>query len=431
MRRGILIGILVLTFGAAIAAAVMLWRGRAGEPITVAVLHTATGANAVIEVPIVAACRQAVREINAAGGVLGRPLRLEVRDCGTEAGGFARAAAELLRDPSVAVLIGGGRSAARRSMLEVLEREGGLLLYPLSFEGLENSPNVVYLGLTPALQIGSAVDWALARGAKRFFLLGEDRISSRMQTTIARDMVLARGGSVVGERMLTGTNPDLTADAAAIAKARPDVILNSVSGETNAAIMRALRAAGVDPAVTTIVSVALTEAAIEHMGPEHFAGTMLAASYFSGLDLPANQRFLESIRREEGSGIGIGDAMAAAYVGLHLWARAVEDAGSLDEAAVHRALGGRHAESPYGPVAIDASTHYAWKPMRLGRVRPDGEIEIVWDSVHPLPPAPWPMWRPRREWEAMVEEVRTSWGGSWEPPAAAARSAPLAQEPPR
>lgn len=414
MRRGALIGVVVLILATVAAATASVFLRREREPIIIGVVHSLTGPLAVSERPLIDAYRLAVEEINAAGGVTGRPIELEVRDGASRPEVFARELDLLLRNPRVAVVAGAWSSAARKAMLPVLERHGGLLLYPVPFEGLERSPHVVYLGAVPNQQAGPAIEWAVQRGATRAFLVGSDSIHPHVAHAIARDMLTARGVEVVGEAYVPLDGGDLRPLAQRIAESKPDLILSTVHGETNAALMRSLRDAGVGPDRVLHISLSLTEPAIRTMGAGLFADSILAGSYFQRADLPASQMFLHALRGLSGEGAAAGDAMVSAYIGLKLWARAAADAGSTAPSAVHRSLRGRHLEGPGGTFAIDPESHHPWKPMRLGRVRPDGEVEILWESRTPIPPEPWPMWRGEREWREMMEALRRGWGGAWE-----------------
>jgi len=411
VRRVALIGILVLLVVAGAAAAWLLIP-RDREPIRVGVVHSLTGPLAVSERPIVDAYRLAAEQINAEGGLLGRPLVLDVRDGASRPEVFASETDSLLRDPRVAVVVGGWSGEARRAMLPVLERHDGLLLYPAPFQGLARSPHVVHLGATPNQELGPALDWAIDRGAKRFLLIGSEGLSSRATNRIAQDMIQLRGVTLVGEEYASSDGRDLRQLAERVVRAGPDCIVSTVQGEENAAVMRALRDAGVDPSNMTIISLSLTEPAIRAMGADLFTGCMLVGGYFRSVDLPSNRRFLGAMRERLGPDAAVGDAMCTAYLGLRLWASAVRDAGRVEPRAVHRAMRGRHTEGPGGPFIIDPSSHHAWRTVHLGRVRTDGEIDLVWDSGTPVAPVPFPMWRSERQWKSMLNEVRASVEGT-------------------
>ncbi|HFX6760116.1 TPA: transporter substrate-binding protein, partial [Klebsiella variicola] len=87
-----------------------------------------------------------------------------------------------------------------KAMLPVLEQYNGMLYYPTFYEGLEQSPNVIYTGQEATQQIISGIDWVVKnKHAKTFYLLGSDYIWPRTANKIARHHIEKLGLKVVGE----------------------------------------------------------------------------------------------------------------------------------------------------------------------------------------------------------------------------------------
>lgn len=82
----------------------------------------------------------AVEEINALGGVLGRPLEPVVYDPRSESEEYRRLAGRLLLDDEVNVIFGGCTSHCRKAMLPVVERSNSLLWYASVYEGFSIRP---------------------------------------------------------------------------------------------------------------------------------------------------------------------------------------------------------------------------------------------------------------------------------------------------
>ncbi|MEI6239763.1 MAG: transporter substrate-binding protein, partial [Planctomycetia bacterium] len=147
------------------------------RPILVGLLHSQTGPMAISEKSMIDAEVLALEEINAAGSILGRPVRWVIADGASDPPTFARQAEKLIREDGVSVVFGCWTSASRKSVLPVVEAADHLLVYPMAYEGLEQSPNVVYTGGAPNQQITPAVQWCYnTLGARRFFLVGSDYI---------------------------------------------------------------------------------------------------------------------------------------------------------------------------------------------------------------------------------------------------------------
>src|SRR5215207_323762 len=141
------------------------------DTIKVGILHSLSGTMSISETTVRDAELMAIEEINAAGGVLGKQLVPVIEDGASDWPTFAEKARKLLQEDQVDVIFGCWTSASRKAVLPVVEENNGLLFYPVQYEGLEQSPNIVYTGATTNQQIVPAVEYLLSQGHTRFFLL--------------------------------------------------------------------------------------------------------------------------------------------------------------------------------------------------------------------------------------------------------------------
>src|SRR5262249_28404107 len=130
-----------------------------GPPIKVGILHSRTGTMALSERPVIDATLLAIEEINDNGGVLGRPVEAVVEDGASDWPTFAIKTETLLTKVEVIVVFGCWTSASRKPVKPIFEKHDHLLFYPVQYEGLEQSPNVVYTGAAPNQQIIPATTW--------------------------------------------------------------------------------------------------------------------------------------------------------------------------------------------------------------------------------------------------------------------------------
>jgi urea transport system substrate-binding protein len=145
-------------------------------------------------------------------------------------------------------------------------------------------------------------------------------------------------------------------------------------------------------------------------GVGHYA----AWSYFQTIDRRENREFVAKFRERFGSRRVVSDPMETIYFGVHLWAQAVQAAGSVEPRAVRATIKGCFLEAPEGGVRIDGDTRYTWRPMRIGRVQKDGQFQIVHDTVWALRPEPFPFTRPKDEWDRFLRDLYTGWGNRWQ-----------------
>lgn len=386
-----------------VAAGVMLSVAkRAPEPIKVGVLHSLTGNMGASERPLVDALQFAFDEINAAGGLLGRPVRPVVVDCRSDADFCALEAERLISEEHVSALFGCWTSACRKAVKPVVERHHHLLFYPLQYEGMELSPNIVYVGSAPNQQIIPAVRWSLDNLGKTFYLVGSDYVFPRTANLIIKDIILSQGGRILGERYLPSGSDDVAAVIGDLLELRPAVVLNTINGDTNTAFFKAFNQAGLSAKTTPIFSFSLAEAGFSKL-PD-IVGHYAAWSYFQSLPNEVNQAFVKAFKQRYGADRVIGDPMESSYTAVHLWKQAVQSANSDRADVVNTAVSWQSLRAPGGIVVVGANTRHTWKTARIGRARADGQFDIVWESSNLVAPEPFPRYRTREYWGRLIKQ---------------------------
>ncbi|MBD2043067.1 urea ABC transporter substrate-binding protein [Microcoleus sp. FACHB-672] len=357
-------------------------------PIKIGVLHSLTGTMSISEISVKDATLLAIDEINAAGGVLGCRLEAIIEDGASDLQTFAQKAKKLLQQEQVAVVFGCWTSASRKAVLPVFEGLNGLLFYPVQYEGLEQSPNVFYTGAAPNQQIIPAVDYLLAQGKRKIYLIGSDCIFPRTANPIIKAQLAAQGGELAGEDYIPLGGTDFSTAIAHIQASQPDAIVNSLNGDSNIVFFQQLREAGFTAEDLPVMSVSLAEEEVRKIGVENIAGHLVVWNYFQTLETAENRQFVKAYKEKYGQNRVTDDPIEAAYLGVYLWKQAVEKAGSTDVAKVKAAAKNIEFAAPGGIVKIDSKTQHTWKTVRVGKVRADGLIREIWNSGEPVCPDP-------------------------------------------
>ena len=394
-------------------------------PIRVGVLHSLSGPMAVSEKPVVDATLLAIEELNAKGGVLGRQVEPIVVDGRSNETVFARQAERLLVDEKVSVLFGCWTSSARKAVQPVVENHAHLLFYPVQYEGMEQSPNIVYTGASPNQQIIPAVNWAFSTPGRRFSLAGSDYGFPRAANEIIKDFALSLGAEIVGESYLPLSGADFSAIVADIKKNRPQVIFNTFNGSSNRAFIEALHTEHEAMKEISVMSFSVSENGIAEFFlsrgnqglPEglaaHFKGHYACWNYFQSMDDAQNQAFITRFKEKYGKNRAIGDPMVSAYSSVHLWAEAAAKGGDISPESVRQVLPGMSFRGPQGYITVDRLNNHTWKKIRIGSIRPDGQFDILWESGNAVNPEPWPVSRTRNEWRDMLNQMYRQWGNRW------------------
>ncbi|CAH1078537.1 ABC transporter substrate-binding protein [Candidatus Nitrotoga sp. 1052] len=385
----------------------MAWRqySVAAPSIRIGVLHSLSGSMATSEKPLVDALQLAIEEANATDGIQGQKIEAVVVDCRSDPTYCAQQAERLITKEKVKVLFGCWTSACRKAVKPVVEKYQHLLFYPVQYEGMEQSPNIIYTGAAPNQQIIPAVLWALNELGKRVYLAGSDYVFPRTVNIIIKDILAAQGAVLAGERYLPLGEIAMDELVSDIVKQRPDMVLNTITGDSNIAFFRALDKAGITADKIPVLSFSIAEVELVAKHALMMAGHYTAWGYFQSIQSPQNQAFVQRFRDRFGQQAVLDDPMEASYIGLHLWVQAAREAGSAEPAQVQRTILRQSLLAPEGVVSLDPATRHLWKMARIGKVRSDGQFDIVWDSGRPLEPAPFPAYRSREEWNQLLQNV--------------------------
>ena len=360
------------------------------DVIRVGILHSLSGTMAISETTVVDAEEMAIEEINANGGVLGRQIVAIKEDGASDWPTFAEKAEKLIDQDEVAVVFGCWTSASRKAVLPVFEEKQHMLWYPVQYEGQECSQNIFYTGAAPNQQIEPAVDWLLENKGTEFFLVGSDYVFPRTANNIIKEQLKAKGGTTVGEDYLPLGNAEVTPIINKIKQALPNggVIFNSLNGDSNVALFKQMKSAGMEPDKYPVMSVSIAEEEVRQIGPEFLTGHYAAWNYFQTVESPENEKWVNDFKAKYGEERVTNDPMEAAYIMVYLWAQAVEQAGTTDIPAVREAAYGQTFDAPEGTVTMQPNHHIS-KTVRIGEVREDGLFEIVSSTDGPVEPVPW------------------------------------------
>ena len=379
----------VLQTAAFAGTASLLPRSFAQETVKLGILHSLTGTIAIAEASIVDAEKMAIEEINAAGGVLGRKIEPVIEDGASDWPTFAEKTKKLLQRDKVAAIIGCYTSASRKAVLPALNQFNGLLYYPTYYEGQEQDKSVIYTSQEATQSVIAAIEWMAKQQGKTFFLVGSDYIYPRTCNKIAKPTIARVGGSVVGEEYAPLGHTEFSSIINKIKAAKPDWIYSTVVGGSNVAFYKQLKAAGLDGAKQKLLSTVVSENEIEGIGRENAVGYYACMGYFQSQKNPQNERFVKAFKAKYGAERVIGDPMQCAYNAVYLWKLAAEKAKSFDVAKVIAASSGLEFDAPEGKIRIHASNQHVAKKVRVGRARPDGQFDIVFESAV-IEPNPFP-----------------------------------------
>ena len=395
-----------LTLSASIAAIGLPMGASAADTIKVGILHSLSGTMAISETALKNVALMTIEEINAKGGVMGKMLEPVVVDPASNWPLFAEKARQLISQDKVAVTFGCWTSVSRKSVNPVFKELNGLLFYPVQYEGEELEKNVFYTGAAPNQQAIPAVEYLMSAeggSAKRFVLLGTDYVYPRTTNKILRAFLHSKG--VKDEDIMEEYTPfghsdyqTIIANIKKFASAgKKTAVVSTINGDSNVPFYKELGNAGLKATDVPVVAFFVGEEELRGVDTKPLLGHLAAWNYFMTIKNPVNAAFIKKYQDwakknnvPNADTVVTNDPMEATYVGIHMWAQAVEKAKSTDTDKVIAAMGGQTFKAPSGfTLTMDKTNHHLHKPVYIGEVKADGQFNVVWKTKEPIRAQPW------------------------------------------
>ncbi len=398
-KLGSLLGAGALALGSTLGTA------HAADTVKVGVLHSLSGTMAISETSLRDILLFTFDEINAKGGVLGKKIEPVVVDGASNWPLFAEKAKQLLEQDKVAVTFGCWTSVSRKSVLPVYEKNNGLLFYPVQYEGEEESQNVAYTAEAVNQQATPAVDYYLAEGKKKFYLLGSDYVYPQTTNLVLLEYLLSKGvklenigggfrkdgsGKIISAGKYTPFGhtdyQQIIAEIKQFAASGDACVISTLNGDTNVPFFKEYAAAGLTAETCPVVSFSISEDEFRGLPAKQLVGQLGCWTYFQSIDTPANKKFVADfqawLKKSNVPGLVkegrvTCSPMVLSYVGVYLWKAAVEKAGSFDVDKVRAAWkSGISFDGPGGKVTTQKNMHLT-KNVYIGETKADGQFKIV------------------------------------------------------
>lgn len=359
---------------------------HAADEIVVGSIIDMSGGLDIYGKPMTDCMTLAVEEQNAAGGLLGKKIRLANYDPQSNMQLYAQFAQQsALKDKST-VVMGGITSASREVIRPVLTRNKTLYFYNTQYEGGVCDRNTFCTGVTPGQTVAKLVPYAMKKWGKKIYVVAADYNYGQITSQWVKKFVQENGGSVASIDFFPLDVTNFGPTISKIEQAKPDMIISALVGGAHISFYRQWAAAG----LTKKIPLASTTFA---GGNEHIVlsaaetdGFLISYNYFQNLDTPQNKAFKERFYKRFGADYpNITELAMGTYQGFKLWAEGVKKAGSIEREKMITALeSGISIEGPSGKVSLDPETHHCVLNVSIAEVR-NKQLNIV-ETFQQQPP---------------------------------------------
>jgi urea transport system substrate-binding protein len=360
------------------------------ETIKIGILHSLSGTMAISETTLKDAMLMLIEEQNKKGGVLGKKLEAVVVDPASDWPLFAEKARDLMAKDKVAAVFGCWTSVSRKSVLPVFEELNGLLFYPVQYEGEESQRNVFYTGAAPNQQAIPAVDYLMSEdggSVERWVLAGTDYVYPQTTNKILQAYLESKG--VAKEDIVVNYTPfghsdwqTIVSDIKKFGSAgKKTAVVSTINGDANVPFYKELANQGIKAEEIPVVAFSVGEEELAGLDTGPLVGHLAAWNYFQSVENPANEEFIKTWQAFTKNDKRVtNDPMEAHYIGFNMWVKAVEKAGSTEPDAVIDSIVGVSVPNLSGGYSTMMPNHHITKPVLIGEIQADGQMETVWQT---------------------------------------------------
>ena len=370
-------GTLALFSGAALAQ----------EPIKIGVLEDQSGEFVVPVIGKVHAIQLATEEINAKGGIAGRPIELVIYDTQSDNTRFQEFTRRALQRDKVDVIFAGFSSASREAYRPIVRQFDGFAFYNNQYEGGVCDANMVITGAVPEQQFSTLIPWMMETYGKKVYTIAADYNFGQISAEWVRNIVKENGGEMVGEEFIPLGVSQFSQTIQNIQTAKPDVVVTLLVGTAQASYYEQAASANLKLPMASSVNVGQ---GYEHkrFTPPSLANMHVTTNYIEEVDTPASKDFIERFHAKFPNEPYINQEAANSYIAVNLYKQMVERAGGStkrDDLRKIIAEGDVCFDGPSGKTCLDPKSQHMSHTIYLAKVGDDHSVSFpkVWNDVKP------------------------------------------------
>jgi len=346
------------------------------DPITIAILENRSGKFAELGTSKWQASLLAVEELNESGGILGREIEVVDPDPKSDVDRYRELVTDILNQEDPDAVWAGYASSEREVVRPLTNAHRQLYFYTTQYEGGVCDRYTFPMGATARQQLGTVLPYLVSEYGPEIYTVAADYNFGHLSADWVDILAAEHGAEVVGTEFAPLSQTSFESVVRRIEDADPDVIMSMLVGDNHAEFFREKAERGLSIPVGTSTSMAQ---AFEHKRyePPAFADVHVGVNYMEELSTPENERFVDRFYETFPEAEYINQEAQNSYVSIHLYAKAVEAAGTTDQAAVIDQLrSGLSFDAPEGTVTLDGATHHLTHNMRIARADENHDIEF-------------------------------------------------------
>jgi branched-chain amino acid transport system substrate-binding protein len=322
-------------------AAPFIIAARGETPVKIGMVDPLTGVYAAPALNEVTGAKLAIDEINAKGGIIGRPVELLVEDSANDVGTGVQKVRKLIDRDGVDFVIGDVNSAIALAMSQVTNEKRKLHIvsggHTDAITGTECKWNVFRVCNTTVMETNSISDLLFQKyGKKWHFITPDYAFGHTLQAGLEKNLKKL-GGTMTGNELTPLGTTDFSAYLIKARAANPDIILLLVQGGDMINCLKQISQFGIDKQVKVAGAQQELES-LEGLPPEARIGNWMFEWYWKQPGVPHVEKFVADIRKHNDGKVPTARHWFG-YTSAHTFALVANREKSIDSLQLAKALG--------------------------------------------------------------------------------------------
>jgi len=325
----------------------------------------------------------AVKEINAAGGILGQPLEVLYEDNKTDPKTSVERTTKVIQRDEVMAVVGPITSNARDAMAPTCKRMKTPLLYATNYEGGACDRYIFCFNTVPNQELAKLLPYMNEQAGQSYYMFGADYIWPQRMFQAADGIVEALGGEVKGIEFTPWGVKEFAPVIRRIADSGAKVLVFALPGADGITFIKQAESFGLLKDVT-VAFLGFSEAYLGAFGPGGGQNMWVAVPLVASSDNPGVQDFVARVRANASDDVVISHYVMTHYNALSALKEGLEAKGEMSREAAVDGMEGLILETPTGPSSIGAADHHVTLNMYLAKTEGEGLVTV--DDLGALAP---------------------------------------------
>jgi len=357
---------------------------HAAEPLKVGVVQPFSGGLELFGNQAKLGLDLAAKEINAAGGILGRQLELVYEDSKTDPKTAVERTQKLIQRDRVVAISGPISSAERDAMTPAATRGKTPLLYATNYEGGACGRYLFSFNMVPNQDLAKLLPYMAANFGNSYYLFGADYVWPQKMFQAAKATIAQANGTTSGEEYTPWGVKEFAPVVRRIADSGAKVLVFALPGADGITFVKQAEDLGLLKSVT-VAFLGFTETYLGAFGAGKGQGMFATAPFVMSLQEPAAQDFVKRVQAAAGKEVTVSHYVMTHYNSLMALKLGLEKRGEPTAEAAVDGMAGLEFATPTGTASIGAADHHVAQPLYLAKTVGDG-LEVI-EAFGAIPPA--------------------------------------------